>query len=291
MDRLHTAMVAVNFDVAANLRMCIKRFNTSKPSPGLNSKVKSAANWTDKSQNRTDKVDDMCTQKQEMGIYLAATPLCDCDDLELRRKANEIIEGANIPGEKAKKVFYFIRDEIRFSLAFSRTKASQTLKRRYGDCSSKSNLHVALLRAVGIPARLHWVKAKSSALHGLVLNSLYKRMPSTASHFWTECHIGDEWISCEAFLDKTLYEGMLREGLINKKLVPTIDWDGKTDLVVLAPWIVENCGSLSSVDEALEELQYGEEGMPPVWIERIIAPIFYPLNLRTSDRIRQLARR
>jgi len=111
-------------------------------------------------------------------------------------------------------------------------------------------------------------------------------MPSTASHFWPECHIDDKWISCEAFLDKPLYEGMLQKGLISKKQVPTINWDGKTDRIVLEPWIVEDCGSLSSVDEALEMIGHGEEGMPTVWFERIIAPVFYPLNLRISDRIR-----
>ena len=121
------------------------------------------------------------------------------------------------------------------------------------------------------------------------MDSLYKRMPPTASHFWPECYIGDKWISCEAFLDKPLYEGMLQKGLITKKQVPTIDWDGKTDLIVLSPWIVEDCGPLSSVDEALGMIQHSEEGMPPIWIERIIAPVFYPQNLRTSDRIRQLA--
>lgn len=69
--------------------------------------------------------------------------------------------------------------------------------------------------------------------------------------------------------------------------MPTIDWDGKTDLVLLAPWITEDRGHLASCDDALRALQWGEEGIPP-WIEWLIAPVFYRLNLRNSDRIRQL---
>ena len=90
-------------------------------------------------------------------------------------------------------------------------------------------------------------------------------------------------------LDKPLYDGMLQEGLITKEQVPAIDWDGKTDLVLLNPWITEDRGHLPSFDDAIRVLQAGEEGMPPLWIERIIAPVFYRLNLRSSDRIRQRA--
>jgi len=82
---------------------------------------------------------------------------------------------------------------------------------------------------------------------------------------------------------------MLKAGLITKEQVPTIDWDGKTDLVLLTPWITEDRGHLSSYDDAIKRLQTSEEGMPPLWLEWIIAPVFYRLNLRNSDRIRQIA--
>ena len=39
----------------------------------------------------------------------------------------------------------------------------------------------------------------------------------------------------------------------------------------------------------IRSLQTNEEGMPPIWLEWIIAPVFYRLNLRNSDRIRQIA--
>jgi hypothetical protein len=84
---------------------------------------------------------------------------------------------------------------------------------------------------------------------------------------------------------------MLRKGLIAKEQVPTIDWDGSTDLVLLKPWITQERGHLASFDDAIQVLQASEEGMPPLWIERIIAPVFYRLNLRSSDRIRKHAPR
>jgi hypothetical protein len=224
-----------------------------------------------------------------MHDYLTATRLCDCDDPWLRRKAEEIIDGASTPEEKALKIFYCVRDEIRFGLAYSRSRASEILKRGYGECGTKTNAQVALLRAVEIPARYRWVQAKGKVLNHLIADFVYRNMPPVVSHFWCECHLNGKWISCELLLDRPLYDGMLLEGLITKEQVPTIEWDGRTDLVLLKPWITEDRGHLSSFDDAMRALQSSEEGMPPLWIEWIIAPVFYRLNLRNSDRIRRRA--
>jgi len=61
-------------------------------------------------------------------------------------------------------------------------------------------------------------------------------------------------------------------------------------LILLGPWITEDLGHLSGYDEALAALIRNKEGIPPLWFERLIAPWFYPLNLRVSDRIRRRAR-
>jgi hypothetical protein len=252
-------------------------------------RVSAAAIIEDQDRQSQMEVQAMNTPTDTMQDYLEVTRMCDCDNPWLRKKAEKIIGGASTPEEKALKIFYYVRDNIRFSLAYSRSKASQILKRGYGECGNKTNAQVALLRAVGIPARLRWVQAKSKVLHRLVEGFVYKKLPPVVSHFWCECYLNGRWVSCELMLDKPLYDGMLKEGLITKERIPTIDWDGKTDLVLLNPWITEDRGHLPSVDDAIRVLQSGEEGMPPLWIEWIIAPVFYRLNLRNSDRIRQVA--
>ena len=222
--------------------------------------------------------------------YMAITDMCDNDNPWLHRLAEEITNAASTPLEKALRIFYYVRDQVRFSVAYSRSTASQTLKRGYGDCVSKTNSQVALLRSMDIPARFRMVKVESVTLHHLVADFLYRQMTPTASHFWPECFLDDKWVSCEAFLDKPLYEGMLKKGLITKEQVPTIEWDGKSDLIILKAWITEQLGSIPSAEDAIGCLKISEEGMPPLWIEKIIAPFFYPLNLRYSDKIRQLSR-
>jgi hypothetical protein len=231
----------------------------------------------------------MNTRTDSMQEYVAATKLCDCDNPWLRQRAGEIINGATTSEEKALKIFYYVRDNIRFSMAYSRSKASQILQLGYGECLTKTNAHVALLRAAGIPARMRWVMVQTKVLRGLIADFMLRFMASEASHFWTECYLGGHWISCEAFLDRPLYEGMLKHGLITKKQIPTIDWDGKNDLVLLRTWITRERGPVSSPDEAWLAYQNNGEGAPPVWMERLMAPLLLPYNRRFSDRIRRLA--
>ncbi len=65
--------------------------------------------------------------------------------------------------------------------------------------------------------------------------------------------------------------------------------DTSTDLVLLELWITEDRGYLASCEDVLRVLQWSGEGMPPLRIEWLIAPIFYRLNLRNSEPMRQLA--
>lgn len=232
----------------------------------------------------------MNDEMNDVNNYLAVTDMCDHDNPWLLELAEEIIDRRSTPVEKALRIFYYVRERVRFGIAYSRSKASKTLKKGYGDCVSKTNVQVALLRAVRIPARFRKAKAESVTLHYLIADFVYKQMPPTASHFWPECFLNEKWISCEAFFDKPLYEGMLKKGIITKEQVKTIDWDGKTDLIILEAWITEYLGSVPSADDAVADLRMSAEGMPPLWVEKLIAPVFYPFNLRYSDRIRQLAR-
>jgi transglutaminase-like putative cysteine protease len=232
----------------------------------------------------------MINERSDLSRYLIATPMCDHDHPLVQETARRVVAGAQTNGEMATRIFNFVRDTIRFSMAFSKSKASQILKLGYGECITKTNVQVALLRAVGIPARIHWVMVQKKVLNGLVASIALRFITPEASHFWTECYLAGHWISCEALLDKPLYEGMLEQGLITKVQIPTIDWDGEKDLVLLKPWITSDRGYVASADEAHRAYQHNGEGAPPVWIERLMAPVFLPYNLQFSDRIRHLAK-
>ena len=231
----------------------------------------------------------MIHERSDADQYLSSTPMCNYNHPLVQECAHRVAANGQTEQEKAILIFKFVRDSIRFSIAFSESRASQILKQGYGECITKTNVQVALLRAVGIPARMHWVMAQTKVLTGLVAPFMLRSMKTTASHFWAECYLAGCWISCEALLDKQLYEGMLRQGLITKDQIPTIDWDGETNLVVLKPWITSDRGVVASADDAVKAYQNNGEGAPPVWLERLMAPVFLPYNLQFSNRIRRLA--
>jgi len=225
----------------------------------------------------------MAWQKPEgMGEYLKATKLCDCDNVKLKEKAKEIIKGAETPKEAALKIFYFVRDDILFGVDYPDVKASQTLEKGRGFCLTKTNLQIALLRAVGIPARCHYVHVSRESHKKTTPRFFYNRLPMVTSHTWCECYLSGEWIVCEALLDKAYYEGTLRKGIHTKEEFPTIDWDGETNLILAKPWIVKDVGTFPSWDDAMIKAKEEGTGLPPSnrlfgWF------IFFLGNRRTND--------
>jgi len=60
-------------------------------------------------------------------------------------------------------------------------------------------------------------------------------------------------------------------------------------LVFLCPWITRERSTLPPYDDVIEVLRASEEGMPFLWFEWLIAPIFYRFNLHSSERVQRLA--
>jgi hypothetical protein len=219
--------------------------------------------------------------------YLAPSPLCDCDNVGLKRTAMDIVKNVGDPMEAALQVFKYVRDEITFNATLDiYLKASKALERKNIDYCNKINVHVALLRAVGIPARYHTVRVKKEILKHFVPGFLYSHLPSPVGHFWCECHVSGRWTACEALFDKPFYEGMLKSGWATKEQIPTIDWNSKNDLVLMEHWIVEDGSTYSHYEEIVSLAR--EEGMPPKVFCKALEwlPVFF--SSRRTGKVRKL---
>ncbi len=197
-----------------------------------------------------------------MDKYLNPTKLCDCDDTELKEKAKEIIRGTETRKEAALKIFYFVREQISYGMDYADVKASCTLKKELGFCFTKTNLHIALLRAIGIPARCHYAHLNKELLKDIAPRFIYNGMPFI-THPWPECCLSEEWLACEALDNEESYKARLRMGIITKEEVPTIDWDGEINLIVHKPWIIKDVGTFPSIDDVLLEGRRRGEPLPP----------------------------
>ena len=63
-----------------------------------------------------------------------------------------------------------------------------------------------------------------------------------------ECYLSKRWIASDLFLDKPFYEAACKNGIIVRERMPTIEWDGATDLITASAWIIEDKGTHASYD-------------------------------------------
>jgi len=187
---------------------------------------------------------------EEMQEYVKPTEFCDCDSEAIRQKAQELTTDIDSPKEAAMKIFSYVRDHIPFAISRTDVKASRTLKDGKGFCVTKTNLQIALLRAAGIPARYHQVVLHKDVLKGIIPDFIHKMIEEKIwYHPWCECYLSGRWIACDLYLDKDTYNAAVKNGAINTEKIPTIDWDGETDLIIATPWILEDVGTHVSYDE------------------------------------------
>ena len=214
--------------------------------------------------------------------YLQSTELCDSNNEHIVSKAEELAKGAEIPKEASMKVFYFVRDQIPFLFCKPELKASNTLAKGGGFCVTKTNLQVALLRAMRIPARYRLLDLSKEVLKGMMPNFLLKTMDTIRFHPWCECYLSGKWIVCETLFDEPLYNAAIEAGVLSREEVPTIDWDGDNDLKIVTPWILEDKGAFASLDDVFRKAQ--REDHSPQFLMRIA---IYPLCNRQTNRLRQ----
>ena len=118
-------------------------------------------------------------------------------------KAKEITGSAETDREKLEKLFFFVRDKIKFGFPpkGDLVKASETLKMGMGQCNTKGTLFLALCKAVGLPARIHFSLIKKDIQKGLFTGLMYKLMPPAISHSWIEVEIEGKWRKLDSFIN------------------------------------------------------------------------------------------
>jgi len=129
--------------------------------------------------------------------YLDKTFFIDCDHLSVKEKSNELTANMEDARDKAIRLFYFVKDEIRYNIFTLRStdacfKASHVLARREGYCVQKAVLLAALARAAGIPARLRFAEIRAH----LTSPEIVAQRGSNVflSHGLTDLQINGRWV-------------------------------------------------------------------------------------------------
>ncbi len=91
--------------------------------------------------------------KKERDMALLATANVDSGNAAIVEQAKIVVAGSATPREKVTALNHWVYENLKKSLSTNLSTASQVLDHRTGDCTEHTVLLVALLRAIGIPAR------------------------------------------------------------------------------------------------------------------------------------------
>ncbi len=158
-----------------------------------------------------------------MDKYLKPTSTFDSDSESIEEKARELTQGKEDAMEKAKALFYFVRDEIEYNIYVPKHmpehfQASNTLARGKGYCVQKAVLLVALARAAGIPARLGCAKIRNHLLPPKVYEIL--KSDIFPWHGYADLHLEGKWVKATPAFDLKMCQ--------ENRLIP-VEFDGRGD--------------------------------------------------------------
>lgn len=114
---------------------------------------------------------------------------------------------------KVEKLFYYVRDEIKFGFPkeWDFVKASEVIQLGLGQCNAKSTLFLGLCKALGIPARVHYGLIKTEIVRGIFPGLALAMIPSKGSHSWFEVEIDGKWRRIDSYIvDKELFQASRR---------------------------------------------------------------------------------
>ena len=200
-----------------------------------------------------------------MEKYLKSTKL-------LNYETREIQELVDVRGwreltefECIREIYNYVRDEILFGYNIDdKIPATKVLSDGYGQCNTKGILFMALLRACGIPCRIHGFTIDKKLQKGAMTGFVYRNAPDNVLHSWVEVYLEGRWYELEAFIIDKQYLDNLRAlnsrctgafcgyGIAVKDFrAPIIDFN-RNDTYIQSEGINRDLGIYASPDELLE---------------------------------------
>jgi len=160
---------------------------------------------------------------KEWEKYLKATSIIDCDHWTIKEKADELTKSQKEIKEKARSLFYFVRDEIKYNPYMPRYlpehfRASDTLLRKDGFCVQKAVLLVALSRAVGIPARIGFAVIRNHLLPEKMVKMIHSN--TLPEHGYAELYLKGRWTKATPVFDLEMCQ--------KNRIIP-VEFDGEND--------------------------------------------------------------
>ncbi|MBI3934792.1 MAG: transglutaminase domain-containing protein [Acidobacteria bacterium] len=152
----------------------------------------------------------------------------DSDARNVREKAARLTARLSEQRDKARKLFDYVRDGIRYNFApqvreRSHFKASHALELGNGFCMQKAALFAALCRAAGIPARIGFQHLVDYKIVGPFFDMLGGNV--LENHGMNAIYLDGRWLAVDCTLDRALCE---------RKNYRLVEFDGRRDALLPA---------------------------------------------------------
>jgi transglutaminase-like putative cysteine protease len=162
-------------------------------------------------------------QMEDVVQYLTATNIIDSNNAAVVKFAEEKIGNATDPMDKAKRLYYAVRDGIWYDPYYpfylpQHYRASNVLNGRRGFCIPKASLLCAAGRAAGIPTRVGFATVRNHLATRQLLDFLGSDL--FVFHAYTEFFLQGKWVKSTPAFNRELCE---RHG------VEPLEFNGRED--------------------------------------------------------------
>ena len=197
-----------------------------------------------------------------MENLLKETALLNYNDLQIQKLINSRGWWDLSEKDRILAIYNYVRDEIIFGYNASDVmSAVSVLKEGYGQCNTKGTLFMALLRAVGIPCRIHGFYVDKVIQKGVMKSFYYRQSPKEILHSWVEVFYVGGWLNLEGFILDVNYLGKLQDKFkdcrgsfcgygvaVQDFENPPIEWN-ECDTYIQKEGIVKDLGLFDAPDE------------------------------------------
>jgi transglutaminase-like putative cysteine protease len=145
--------------------------------------------------------------------WLCSTPLMDLEDPALRLRVQSLTQLKTTRRAKVLAVYAYIRRlKLRTRMMRRHRTATEVLRAGGGDAAEKATLFVAMLRLLGVPARMRLVSPRAGIVHGL--GAALWRPERPVVEAWT----GERWAGTDTYIFDPNHMAAARQRLRDKGL-------------------------------------------------------------------------
>ena len=143
-----------------------------------------------------------------MNPFLSAYALIDSESGVIQQLATQLSERSGTKKELIINTYYFVRDEIDFSIISPHLKASDVAELGSGDCYGKAKLQSALLRANGIACGLFVQELREEGMKDFFSSEALDILERPFTHTLCAVQSGNSWIKADATFNAELLNQM-----------------------------------------------------------------------------------